>query len=178
MQDLLPREERTRWILERAALLSDGGAAPVSGLVLPTGKFFPDPFDGTAAAVGRLLARVVKLAGLSGLTIASNVMTANDEAGASCSTGGCGPTVSAGTATRRVEQHGSDWTLNLDVGEIGQPVVLTTALVRGVSHIFMSEADLYADLDPREAEAATDLCGCLLGFGALLCNGSYIYKKG
>ena len=169
-----------RWPLERGAKLLEGGTAPVSGLVLPTGKFFPDHFDGSVQAVGRLLSRVVKLAGLSDMTIEPRIVTEEAAGGSSCASGACGvgPSSAGAGAMRRTERHGDDWTVNLVAGEIGHPVGLTTALVRAVSHIFMSEADLYDRFDPREAEAATDLCGTFLGFGALLCNGAYIYKKG
>src|SRR5690606_12695128 len=60
--------------------------------------------------------------------------------------------------------------------EAGHPVVLTTALVRAVSEIFLHEAEAWDAFDPRERDAAIDLCGSALGFGVLLCNGSYIYS--
>lgn len=176
----LPQQERLRWIIERSARLVDGGAEPVSGLVLPTGKFFPDHFDRTAEAVSRLMRRVVKLAGLSDLDILANVVAADgSDGGGGCSTGACG--VGAGGAApkvQRVEPRGDGWTVNIIANELGNPTVLMTAMVRAVSHIFMKEADLYASFDRRDAELGIDLCGALLGFGTLLCNGAYIYSKG
>ena len=176
MDELLPNEERIRWILERSAGLAAGGAEPVSGLVLPTNTFFPDHFDNTQKGVRQLLKRVVKLAGLSDIDVKANVVSADGEAGG-CSTGACGID-GAPAAVRRVEPRQNGWTVNVVASETGNPVVLTTAMVRAVSHIFMKEADLYGGFNRTTAEAGADLCGVMLGFGTLLCNGAYIYKKG
>jgi len=49
--ELLPHEDKIRWILERSAEFHDAGIEPVAGLVLPTGKFFPDHFERSVTAV-------------------------------------------------------------------------------------------------------------------------------
>ena len=43
----LPAELQLRWLLRRTAKLLELGAEPVNGLILPTGDFFPDKFDGS-----------------------------------------------------------------------------------------------------------------------------------
>jgi len=179
VSELLPREERIRWVVENSARLSEGGAEPVSGLVLPTAKFFPDRFARDAASVKQLLKRVVKLAGLSGVAIRTRLVAPeDDDTGGNCGTGACGVGGGTTTSVRRVEDDGAGFTVNILANELSNPTVLTTAMVRAVSHIFMKEAELYPSLEHRDAEHGTDLCGVLLGFGALLCNGAYIYKKG
>lgn len=177
---LLPTEERLRWMLVAAARLVRGGAEPVSGLVLPNGKFFPDAFDGSPRAVGRLLRRIVKHAGLSDLPVKAHLVVPEGEAlsGGGCSTGACGVGSADAGKVARVEERADGWTLNVTASEVRNPTQLTTAMVRGVSHIFLREAGLYGEIDRHQAEGAVDLTGVLLGFGVLLANGAYIYAKG
>ena len=70
------------------------------------------------------------------------------------------------------------YTVAVGAGEVRQSAALTTALVRSVASMFMSEAGAYDALPPPEREPATDLAAVLLGFGPLVANGSYIYMKG
>jgi hypothetical protein len=171
-----------RWIIERGARLLDGGTEPVAGLVVPTAEFFPDAYDHSPRAVSRLLRRIVRLAGLSDLDIRAMVVSfAEDEvlSGGGCSSAGCSVAASAPMTVKRVEERDNGYTVNIIANELLNPVVLTTAMVRAVSHIFLTEAALYQDVFERhDAEHGVDLCGVLLGFGVLLCNGAYIYKKG
>ena len=91
--------------------------------------------------------------------------------------GACG--VGGPVQIRRVEERGEDaFTVNVVVNELGNPVILTTAMVRAVSHIFMKEADLYPSFQRSDGEHGIDLVGVMLGFGSLLANGAYVYRKG
>ena len=178
--DGLPREERLRWILDSSARLISGGAEPVGGLVLPNGKSFPDHYDGSDNAVARLMKRIAKLAGLSDLEIGVRILRGNNATSGGCSTGACG--VGGGKEEPekrpRVEPNGDGWAVNLAASEVKNATVLTTGMVRAISHIFLTEADLYDGLDQRQREGAVDLCGVLLGFGVLLANGSHVFAKG
>lgn len=171
--------DRQRWLLSRCARLYDAGAEPVSGLVLPTGEFFPDVFDRTRGAVARLLARVAKLAGLSDVPIDLHVVEAgaDDPLGGSCSSGACSTPKAAPARVRRVEVIGEGYRVAVLPQEASHPVVLTTALVRAVSEIFLHEAEAWDAFELRERDAGIDLCASALGFGVLLGNGSYIYSK-
>jgi len=176
-----PTEERLRWILRCGAQLLAGGAEPVSGLVLPTSKFFPDHFDGRPASINRLLERVAGHAGLGDASLSLDIVGAEgsgDRCGSSgcCSTGG--PTPQISRVKRESTCAGDRYVVAVLPQEIGNPTVLTTAFVRAVSHIFMLEAALHEEVALPEAEVAIDLAGVLLGFGVLLANGSYIYSKG
>ena len=175
----LPNEGRMRWILERSARLLEGGTEPVSGLVLPTAEFFPDTFDGSERALLRLLARVLKLAGLSDLEVGLAVSVDDGGgSGGSCSSGSCStPAASPSQNMQRVVEVGDAYVVNVAAPEIGNPTVLTTALVRAVSHIFLKEAELYEHFELAEVPVAVDLASVWLGFGVLACNGSYIYAK-
>jgi hypothetical protein len=176
----LPAEAHQRWILHKTATLLAFGAEPVNGVVTPTSEHFPDAFDGTPQAVERLLRRIQKLAGLGHLTMELSFVAAEGSAEpSSCSSGGCGGATKIEARLDGVERR-SDGSYGVQVhaGEIGNPVVLTTRLVRAVAFVFLSEAEAYADLEPAQREAFTDLAAIMLGFGPLIANGSYIFKKG
>ncbi|UQA55201.1 hypothetical protein [Polyangium aurulentum] len=176
----LPAEPQIRWILRRTAALLEQGAEPVRGLVLPTASYFPDTFDGSPRAVAALLARVQAHAGLSDLEAELNVVTPEGEVASSgCSSGGCGP---GGKIEARLDRVGrrsdGSYVVAVGTGEVGNPMVLTTALARSVACMFMTEAGAYDDMPPEDRERATDLAGVLLGFGVLLANGSHVVVKG
>src|SRR5262249_16985139 len=87
----LPAEPQLRWILGRTATLLEQGAEPVRGLVLPTGEFFPDRFDGSPRSVAALMARMQTHAGLGDLKVELAIVTPEGEAQTvSCSSGACG----------------------------------------------------------------------------------------
>jgi hypothetical protein len=178
----LPPERRLRWLLRGAARLVDGGAEPVRGLIQPTGRHFPDHFDGSSAAVKRLLLRIREHAGLTDVPVELEIAGASDAQGGGCSSGSCcGPAKGGGGPLRRVRAaDGPDagYVVAVAAAEVGNPTVLTAGLVRAVSHIFMKEADLYGEFERSEYEPVVDLAGVLLGFGVLLANASYIYSKG
>ncbi|MEM6791662.1 MAG: hypothetical protein AAF928_12820 [Myxococcota bacterium] len=183
MDQLLPREDRIHWILDKGARLLRGGAEPVSGLVLPTGTCFPDRFDGSPGSVHRLLRRVVKHAGLSDLKIEGRLVAPDGDGpdgGGGCASGACGTGAAPGrTGTvPRVEPRGNGYRVNILANELGNPIVLLTAMVRGVGHIFLQEAGLASTFGREDYEHGIDLTGVWLGFGTLLTNGAYVYRKG
>lgn len=181
VEDLLPQDDRIHWILEKSARLIDGGAVPVSGLVLPTGKSFPDRYDGTPEALQRLLLRVAKHAGLSDLELRANLVVPDGDAGGGggCASGACSvPSASEAKTVRRVEEAGDGYVVNIIANELTNPIILMAALVRAIGHIFLQEADLGRIFDRGDYEHGIDLTGVMLGFGTLLCNGAYVYRKG
>lgn len=176
----LPAEPQLRWILANTATLLELGAEPVRGLVLPNGEFFPDRFDGTPQSVAALMARVQNHAGLGDLQVDLTLVTPEGEAQkVSCSSGACGGAGKIDTRLDRVA-HNDDgsYTVTMSTGEVKNPVVLTTTMVRAVAYMFMNEADAFASTPAAEREPLTDLAAVLLGFGVLMANGAYIYMKG
>lgn len=175
-----PADPQVRWILRTTAALLELGAEPVSGLVLPTVEFFPDRFDGSPGAVAALARTVQEHAGLGDLGVELGIVTPEGEAvSVSCSSGACGGMGKLDTKLDRVARVGEgQYRVMLGAGEMKHPVVLTTALVRATSFMFLTEAGAYEELPARDREAATDLAAVLLGFGVLAANGSYIYMKG
>jgi hypothetical protein len=176
----LPAETQLRWILSHAATLLELGAEPVRGLVLPSGEFFPDRFDGSPKSVASLMTRIQEHAGLGDLKVDLTLVSAEGEGQkVDCASGACGGTGKIDAKLDRVTAHGDGaYTVTIGAGEIKSPVVLTTGMVRAVSCMFMTEADAYRGTLDAEREPLTDLAGVLLGFGVLLANGSYLYMKG
>lgn len=176
----LPAEPQLRWILKSTADLLELGAEPVNGLVLPTGEFFPDRFDGSPKSVAALMARVQAHAGLGDLKVDLTLVTPEGESQkVSCSSGACGSGGKIDTRLDRVARRDDgSYDVTLSTGELKNPVILTSTLVRAVSYMFMLEADGFAGVPSAEREPLTDLAAVLLGFGVLMANGSYIYMKG
>src|SRR5512139_108032 len=141
----LPAEPRVRWILHRIASLLEQGAEPVSGLVLPTEEFFPDVFDGSPRSVGKLLERIVAHAGLSDLAFELNLVSPEGQTeSVGCGSGACGPGGKIEVSSDRVgRRKDGSYVVAVGTNEVRDPVVLTTALVRAVSCMFMTEAEAY-----------------------------------
>jgi hypothetical protein len=176
----LPAESQLRWLLDKTVLLLAFGAEPVGGLVTPTPEFFPDAFDGSPMSVARLLTRVQGHAGLGNLPSAVTIVTPEGaEEKASCSSGACGGSGKIEARLDRVARHADgSYEVKVGAGEVHNPVLLTTALVRATACMFLTEAGAYDEIAPSEREPVTDLAAVLLGFGVLVANGSYIYMKG
>ena len=173
-------ETQIRWTLRTTARLLSDGAEPVRGLVLPTGAFFPDAFDGSPKAVAALCARIQDHAGLADVPTEVKIAAPDGSVQkASCSSGACGGGGQVDTKLDRVSKR-SDGTyvIGLAAGETRHPVALTTTLARAVALIFLVESGAIESTPPRDIEATVDLAAVLLGFGVLMANGSHIYQKG
>ncbi|AUX40864.1 hypothetical protein SOCE26_022660 [Sorangium cellulosum] len=175
----LPDEPQIRWILRTTAALLQHSAEPVHGLVQPTAEFFPDPYDGSPSTVAALMTRVQEHAGLQDLQVELAVVTPEGEARTvSCSSGACGG-AALDTKLDRVARLGDgSYRVAVAAGELRNPTVLTTAFVRAVSFMFLTESCASDALLPPDREPAVDLAAVLLGFGVLVTNGSYLYAKG
>jgi hypothetical protein len=171
-------EDRLRWALRAAAILSDSGAEPVSGLVLPNGDFFPDAFDGSPDAVLAQLRRVLEHAGLADVAVELQLVTPEGEVAGGCKSGGCSAPLLRAPSKHRVARVGDRFVVAVSTGEARHPTALMTALVRAASAIFLTEAELDDEIEPREHEGYVDAAGAILGFGVLLSNGSHITHKG
>lgn len=176
----LPAELQLRWLLRRTAALLELGAEPVNGLILPTGEFFPDKFDGTPGGFASLMGRIQRHAGLGDLPVELMLITPEGEAQTvSCASGACGGGGKIDTRLDRVvRRDDGTYAVAIGVAEAKNPTVLTTTLVRAVATMFMIESGAYERLIAVDREPATDLAAVLLGFGVIVANGSYIYMKG
>lgn len=151
-------------------------------LVLPSGQFFPDVFTGDEASVQRMLDRLLEHAGLSDMAIEVRIHGESD-ADKACGTGACGscgPTANAVSAgddekVERLLDVGDNWQVNVLPPEVGQPVVLGSALCRAIALAVLREAD--APPAHLQLDAAVDVTAIALGYGVLLLEGSHIYRK-
>jgi hypothetical protein len=176
----LPADLQLRWLLRRTAKLLELGAEPVSGLILPTGEFFPDKFDGSPGGFAALMARIQRHAGLGDLLVELSLVTPEGDAQTvSCASGACGSGGKIDTRLDRVARRDDGtYAVAIGVAEAKNPTVLTTTLVRAVATMFMIESGAYEGVIPADREPLTDLAAVLLGFGVIVANGSYIYMKG
>jgi len=151
-------------------------------LVLPNAEFFPDRFNGDAASVERLTARMQGYAGLEGLEIQTLLVgEAAQASGSGCGTGacgapGCGPVGSDGASGPRVERSSGGYLFRIPSEELRHSIVLTARLATSLGAVALIERH------PRGATLAGDpahaeLAATALGFGVLLLEASYLYSK-
>jgi hypothetical protein len=173
-----------RTLAERYAELVDELEIPTGDplLVLPNGEFFPDRFTGDAPSVERLAARIQGYAGLEDVQVETRVSGELALEGGGCGTGGCGtgscatPSAGSGESEARLERTADGYLVRVPAAELAHPIVLTARLATSFGAISLLErhpsgATLVAD--PAEAE----LAAVALGFGVLLLEASYMYKK-
>ena len=179
----LPAEHALKFIVTRYAglLARHGEALRDPELVQPTAEHFPDDFHGDLASIGRMLERLATYAPLADdLPLALRVVepAADDEAaaGGGCSSGACG---SGGPGVRPrdgvVELDEGGFLVELNLGDVRHPVLLATALARGVGAIVLAEAE--EDATREDVGALSEIAAVACGLGVLLHAGSYVYGK-
>ena len=179
----LPDDRSLRELVQRYASIverfgEDIGQRP---MVLPNGRFFPDPFHGDLPSVTRLLQRMQSHAGMSDIPIQVGVFDPEAAKAEACGSGGCGscaaPNVSPEVAAARLVDLGNGWRINLAPGEVSHPVSLTAALARALGHIFLLEETSPERPIEEPLEVTVELTTVALGLGTLLLAGSYVYSK-
>ncbi len=178
-----PDDRTLRELVQRYASIverfgPDIGKRP---MVLPNGRFFPDPFTGDLPSVTRLLRRMQKHAGMTDIPIEIGVIDPEALAAQACGSGGCGscaaPGVSPELAAARLVDLGDGWRINIDPAEVRNPVVLTAALARALGHVFLLEESSASRPIEEPLEVSVELTAVALGLGTLLLAGSYLYQK-
>ena len=149
-------------------------------LVLPNGEFFPDVYSGDSASVERLAARMQGYAGLESVNVDFGVSGEISGSEGGCGTGGCGSGACATPAVeiseprlRRTEQG---YAVRVPAVELGDPIVLTARLATALGAIALLERHADGEACVRDATAA-ELAAVALGFGVLMLEASYLYKK-
>ncbi|HWP09146.1 MAG TPA: hypothetical protein VNN72_25560 [Polyangiaceae bacterium] len=152
-------------------------------LVLPNAEFFPDRFTHDGPSVERLAARMQGYAGLEDVSIELELAGEPPlmEA-AGCGTGGCGSgacaTPQASEASLpRLERSAERWLLRVPAAELKDPILLTARLATSLGAVALAERHpegLAHAANPESAEVAA----VALGFGVLLLEASYVYRKG
>lgn len=175
----LPPEDSIRWIVRRYAELRDshGEAIGDPELLEPSGRHFPDEFTRDAESVARLLRRMVAYSPLASdlpIELAFKEPEESQDGGGGCGKSACG-TGAAIAAHDGVMETDDGYRVELKVSDVGNPVVLTTALARSVGAMVLSEAG--EDVSAREAPLAAELTAVACGFGVLLTSGAAVYTK-
>ena len=149
-------------------------------LVLPNAEFFPDRFTGDAASVERLAARMQGYAGLENVTIETAVSGEPAVSEGGCGTGGCGTgacaTPKAESEEPRLERLEGRYLVRVPAAELAHPIVLTARLATALGAIALLERHPEGATLVRDA-AEAELAAVGLGFGVLLLEASYQYKK-
>lgn len=157
-----------------------GDALADPDLVEPNGTYFPDEFAVDPKGIARLMERMATYAPLSSdldLEIAF-VDAESEEGGGGCGSGSCSPGEGAKQTVNNpgaVETE-TGYALVLNVAEVSEPTLLTSALARGLGRVVLFEAG--EDVDPRDEGALAELTAVASGLGVLLLNGACVYKKG
>jgi hypothetical protein len=153
-----------------------GDALAGAPLVQPNSDCFPDAFVPDAPSVARLLRRVVEHSPLSRdlhLELAF-VMPDEGHVPGGCGSAACGSAGSRPDAFGTIEERDGGYCLSVSAADVPHPVMLTTALARGVGWMVMREAGVDGDdADPAAGEIAAAACG----LGILIANGAAVWAK-
>ncbi len=157
----------------RSQLASELGRPP---LVLPNSQYFPDRFDGSLNATQRLVERMQTHAGIGDIPV--RVVTGPElNQAKNCSSGACGPSLSANTSEPRLIAQEQGWLLRLEAQEVTHPVALTTIVAQALGLVFLEETRADGQSLPEPVLLHQELSAVLLGFGVLLLEGSHVYSK-
>ena len=178
-------EPVVRAIIQRYARLIHrlGAELGERPLVLPTGEFFPDTFNGDKKSARRLVKRMQEHAGMSDIPIKTVLVDPEEEGhghahGGGCGSGGCAVPKASTDSPARLVDDGEGWRLQLQSAELRHPVAMTTLLARALAHVFLMETKDEAERLDEPVELTVDLTAVALGFGELLLEGSHVYSKG
>ena len=180
LMELSLSEDRIRGIVAHLAHLraAYGEAFADPELVEPNGDYFPDEFTLDPEGVDRLLRRMLGYAPLSeDLEIGLGFIQPDGEvSGGGCGSGACGTGGLKEIARGSAVETEDGYAALVHVQDVGDPVILTTALARAAGRIVLFEAD--EDVDPRDEGPLSELTALAAGLGLLLLNGACVYKKG
>jgi hypothetical protein len=96
----------------------------------------------------------------------------------SCACGGaCGHEPQHERAEPRLVDLGDQWLVQVPAGETGHDVILTTNLAKLMGLIFLLENLPGGAQIEQPIDATIEVTSTILGFGALLMEGSYLYSK-
>ncbi len=180
LMELSLGEDQIRGIVAHIAHLraAHGEAFADPELVEPTGEYFPDEFALDPESIDRLLRRMLGYAPISGdLEIGLGFIQPDGEvSGGGCGSGACGTGGLKEIARGGAVETEDGYAALVHVQDVGDPVILTTALARAAGRIVLFEAG--ENVDPRDEGPLAELTALASGLGLLLLNGACVYKKG
>lgn len=180
LMELSLSEDQIRGIVAHLAHLRAAYAEAFAhpDLVEPNGEYFPDDFTLDPEGVDRLLRRMLAYAPLSeDLEVGLGFVQPDGEvSGGGCGSGACGTGGLKEIARGGAVETEEGYSVLVHVQDVGDPVILTTALARAAGRIVLFEAD--EAVDPRDEGALSELTALASGLGLLLLAGACVYKKG
>ena len=154
-------------------------------IVLPTGAFFPDEFDGDAGSVNLLFWRLQEHSALTDVDVELRFL---DDGGGgasapgcgSCSTSGCGPGKgnSAPAPVPPIARLKDAYRVDVLMSQARTPVTLTAYLATALARVYIEENGGLEEFPPGEWRTTCELSAVSLGFGVLLANASHMFSKG
>jgi hypothetical protein len=155
-------EDRLRWLSGQFGL----HVLLERPVVLPTAEFFPDPWDGSARAVGRMFRRVCQYMGADSETLEVRLFD-NRPAGPPGALGTLG-----GFAAGTWEQGDGPWrpgVVRLERGSLDRPADLIGIMAHEIAHQRLL-GEGRAEREAFDNELLTDLTAVYFGFGVFLAN--------
>jgi hypothetical protein len=180
----LPPDTTVRWLVRRyAALLAREQDPEVKRpIVLPTGDFFPDDFDGDAGSVNLLFWRLQEHSGLTDVDVELRFV---DDGGAAPSGGGgsggsCGAHGGAKVPSPvpPIARLSDAYRVDVLLSQARTPVTMTAYLATALARVHIEETGGLDEWPEDEWRATCELSAISLGFGVLLANASYMFSKG
>jgi hypothetical protein len=167
-------EESREWVDRRMAWLGESFGVErirTAAVILPTPEFFPDEYDGTEAAAGRLFDRVCRYAGVDRSRVDLHWVTGrpdrmdrklfiqSEDAGAA----GTYSAFEAGGLRREI--------ISLDRLNLRDPMTLVATAAHELCHVHLL-GDRRLSRDEEDHEPLTDLLTVCLGLGIFGANSS------
>lgn len=195
----LPPDRAIAWVVRRFAALAGRDRDHKRRLVLPTGEFFPDAFDGDVGSMNLLFWRLQEHCGLTDLDCELRFIDDRDQqheckcgdggckdggckdggcGGGSCGTGSCGCHSKDKELAPIARLRDGGYRVDVRLSDAKNATTLTAAMATSLAHAFVLETGGFDEAWPQSEWMATcELAATLLGLGVLLGNASYMYAK-
>ena len=190
----LPNDTSIRWLVRRYASLLARDTDRKRKLVLPTGEFFPDAFEGDQGSINLLFWRLQEHAALTDLDVELRLVDDRDAeaSGCKCGEGGCkdggckeggcgGSCGSHGKHERTlapvVQLRDGGYRVDVRLSDAKNATTLTAALATSLAHAFVLETGGFESWPEAEWMSTCEVAASILGLGVLLTNASYMYSK-
>ncbi|MBI5532629.1 MAG: hypothetical protein HY898_07940 [Deltaproteobacteria bacterium] len=198
----LPNDTSIRWLVRRYASLLARDTDRKHKLVLPTGEFFPDAFEGDPGSINLLFWRLQEHASLTDLDVELRLVDDRDAEASGCKCGdggckdggckdggckdgGCG-TGSCGCGSSKhgdktlapvVQLRDGGYRVDVRLSDAKNATTLTSAMATSLAHAFVLETGGFESWPEAEWMSTCEIAATMLGLGVLLTNASYMYSK-
>jgi len=173
--EFLPTPDQQAWLIEALAeIIRNRGSRQFLSMPLlePTPRFFPDPWSFSPEGLDRVVRRLMQYADLGELDV--NVGTFSDP-GLAVADRGFRHSRSVAGAFLGLREGCAYFAIN-DAAPADSSA-MAGLMSHEVAHAYRAFHHLSDVSDPDEEEWLTDVTAAYLGFGILVANASYLYRK-